>query len=72
MNLTKETLGLFRLLAIDPVFHCTVWEDNESCITVAKSPNVNPRTNHISIKYHHSLHFSSDGTVIMKSIIATD
>ena len=35
----KETAGLFGLLTRDPVFRCTVWEDNESCITVAKSPN---------------------------------
>ena len=50
LGLMKETSGLFGLLTRDPVFRCTVWEDNETCITVAKSPNFTPRTKHIAIK----------------------
>ena len=53
MSLMKETAGLFELLTIDPLFGCTVWEDNERFITVAKSPKFTPRTKHIAIKYHH-------------------
>ena len=68
LGLMKETAGLFGLLTRDPVFRCTVWEDNESCITVAKSPKFTPRTKHISIKYHHFRRFVSDGTIIIKSI----
>ena len=68
LDLMKETAGLFGLLTRDPVFHCTVWEDNESCITVAKSPKFTPRTKHIAIKYHHFRIFVSDGTIIIKSI----
>ena len=30
LGLMKETAGLFGLLTRDPVFRCTVWEDNES------------------------------------------
>ena len=40
MSLMKETAGLFGLLTRDPVFRFTVWEDNESCITVANSPSL--------------------------------
>ena len=50
----------------------TVWEDNESCITVAKSPKFNPWTKHIAIKYHHFRLFVSDGTIIIKSIDTTE
>ena len=64
----KETTILFGLLTGDPVLRCTVWEDNESCITVAKIPKFTPRTKHIAIKYHHFRRFVSDGTIIIKSI----
>ena len=53
MSLMKETSGLFGLLTRDSVFSCTAWEDNESCITFAKSPTCTPMTTHISIKHHH-------------------
>ena len=68
LGLMKETAGLFGLLTRYPVFRCTVWEDNERCITVAKSPKFTPRTKHIAIKYHHFRQFVSDGTIIIKSI----
>ena len=68
LGLMKETAGLFGLLTRDPVFRCTVQEDNESGITVAKSPKFTPRTKHIAIKYHHFRRFVSDGTIIIKSI----
>ena len=68
LGIMKETAGLFGLLTRDPVFRCTVWEDNESCITVAKSPMLTPQTKHIAIKYHHFRCFVSDRTIIIKSI----
>ena len=68
LGLMKETAGLFGLLTRDSVFRCTVWEDNESCITVAKIPNFTPQTKHIAIKYHHFRGFVSDGTILIKSI----
>ena len=68
----KETAGLFGLLTRDPVFCCTVWEDNEICITVAKILEFTPSTNHIAIKYHHFRRFVSDGTIIMNSIDTTE
>ena len=68
MNLMKEIADTFGLLTRKPVFRCTVWEDNESCITVAKSPKFTPRTKHIAIKYHHFRKFVADETLIIKSI----
>jgi len=68
LNLMKEIADIFGLLTRKPVFRCTVWEDNESCITVAKSPKFTPRTKHIAIKYHHFRRFVSDETLIVKSI----
>ena len=31
---------------------CSIFEDNNSCIELAKCPKVRPRTKHIAIKYH--------------------
>ena len=66
--LMKETAGLFGLLTRYIVFLCTVWEENEICITVTKRPKFTPWKNHIAIKYHHFRLFVSDGTIIIKSI----
>ena len=32
---------------------CTVFEDNNSCIGLAKFPRLRPRTKHVGIKHHH-------------------
>ena len=72
IGLVKETAGLFGLLTRDPVFRCNVWEDNESCITVANSPKFTPWKKLIAIKYHHFRRFVIDGTIIIKSIDTTE
>ena len=68
LGIMKETAGLFGLLTRDPVFRCTVWEDNEICITVAKSRKFTPWKKHIATKYHNFRRFFSAGTIIIKSI----
>jgi hypothetical protein len=52
----------------DPKFFCKVWEDNQSCIKVAKNPKFTPRTKHIALKYHHFRHFVSNGTIAIEYI----
>jgi len=37
----------------EPKTTCKVYEDNESCIEMAKNRQFSPRTKHITIKYHH-------------------
>jgi hypothetical protein len=32
---------------------CTVFEDNNRALELAKAPKMHPRTKHIAIKYHH-------------------
>ena len=71
MSHMKETTVLFGLLKRYSVLFCTIWEYNESCITVAKSPKFTPRENHTAIKYHHFRRFVSYGTIIMNSIDTT-
>ena len=68
LNLMKEISVNFGLPNKKPVFSCKVWEDNESCIKVAKSPKFTPRTKHIAIKYHHFRCFVDDNTIDIHSV----
>ena len=44
---------MFRIYTPKTKVQFTVFEDNTSCITVSKTPNMTPRTKHIALKYHH-------------------
>ena len=68
LGLMEEIAGVFGLLTRKPVFKCTMWKGNDSCIVVAKSPKFTPRTKHIAIKYHHFRSYVSDGTIIINPI----
>ncbi len=53
LQLIEEIGDIFTLLKPSVNVHCKVFEDNNSCIAIAKAPRMNPRTKHIGIKYHH-------------------
>ena len=53
MQIIEEIDKIFPLLKMKPKVHCKVYEDNESCIAMAKNRKFSPRTKHIAIKYHH-------------------
>ena len=44
-----ENMGFDKF---DSSLKCTVFEDNNGCIELAKSPKMRPRTKHIALKYH--------------------
>ena len=50
----EEIDKIFPIIEIKPKVHCNVYEDNKSCVTMAKNWKFSPRTKHIAIKYHHS------------------
>ena len=52
----------------NPNFFCTVWEDKQSIIKVAKIPKLTPRTKHIALKYHHFRQFISNWTLNINPI----
>ena len=56
MNLMVELNVIFPMKMSKPGF-CLVHEDNQSCIAMANSKKMTPRTKHIAIKYHHFKHF---------------
>ena len=53
MQLLEEVHKIFEIKRLKPKIHCKVFEDNESCISMAKRRKFSPRTKHIGIKYHH-------------------
>jgi hypothetical protein len=68
MNLLKEIDKAFKIGIEVPKIHCKVWEDNESCISIAKNQKFSPRTKHIAIKWHHFRQHVKDGTISIHSI----
>ena len=68
MNLMQEINEVLPLPDGAPKFFCKCWEDNRSCIKVAKSPKFMPYTKRIALKYHHFRRFVSDGTVTIHPI----
>ena len=68
LNLMKEMQEFLPMSKDYPNFFCTVWEDNRSCIKVAVIPKFNPRTKHITLKYHHFRQFVSNGMVKINPI----
>ncbi len=72
MNLMMEVGDIFTLHNPKPVFHCKVFEDNNSCIRVAESPKFTPRTKHIAIKYHHFRSYVADKTIAILPINTKD
>ena len=61
MEFLEEVSQVFKLHLPTPKVYCKMFEDNESCIALAKSQKFSPRTKHIAIKYHHFRHHADNG-----------
>ena len=53
MGLLSEIQKYFHVVDNLPEIKCSLFEDNESCIALAKDPRMNPRTKYIALKYHN-------------------
>ena len=53
MSLMKEVYFIFDIHIPNPEVFGKIFEDNQSCIAVAESNTILPRTKHIAIKYQH-------------------
>ena len=63
VNLLKEISEVFPLNLKEPKFHCKLFEDNNSCISLATAQKSSLRTKHVALKYHHSRQFVKDKTL---------
>ena len=69
MELLSEMKDQLRIDELPtPKVHCTVFEDNEGAIELAKSPKMRPRTKYLNVKYHHFRDLVSRGVITICSI----
>ena len=59
---------IFKLNLPKPKIFCKVYEDNESCISMATKGRFTPRTKHIALKYHHFRKYVDNGYMELYSI----
>ena len=71
IQLLTEINCIFPIYCPTPKIKCKIFEDNESCIALAKSQKFSPRTRHIAIKYHHFRHYVDKKIVDILSIDTT-
>ena len=53
MTFLEEIAKIVDININTPRINCKVYEDNNACISMAKSNEFSPRTKHIALKYHH-------------------
>ena len=53
IELIKEVNMVLQIEGQTPAVHCSVFEDNNGALELAKCPKMRPRTKHIALKYHH-------------------
>ena len=53
MTIIEELSEILQIKNEKPKIYCTVFEDNNGALELAKTPRLRPRTKHISLKYHH-------------------
>lgn len=76
----KPIMGLIRELKsmgysigdTTPTVVCTLFEDNNGALTLAKAPAMQPRTKHINVKYHHFRLQVANGTLLIQSTPSAD
>jgi hypothetical protein len=72
MNLLEEFRKIVPVTNVPPEIKCKVFEDNTSCIKVAKAPNMTPRTKHIALKYHFFRSHVASGKINIVPISTTE
>ena len=72
MGLLKEIKTYFDLNNNITEIKCTVFEDNNSCIALARAPRINPRTKYIALKYHHFRHYVSSKLITIEYLASEE
>jgi hypothetical protein len=69
----KEVNVYFKIEDLpSPKVYCRVFEDNESCISIATNNRFSPRTKYIALKYHHFRGHVKDGTIKIQHVSTED
>jgi len=68
MALIGELAVVLPIIIEQAKVHCTIFEDNNSCIELVKCPRMRPRTKHIALKYHHFRSKVQEGLITVKRV----
>ena len=68
IGILEELEPFFGNVLKSPNIKCTVFEDNQSCIALAKAPRMNPRIKYIGLKYHRFREHIKSGKVDIEYI----
>ena len=72
MNIVDEINSIYQLESDKAQVLCTLFEDNNGAIELAKAPKYRPRTKHIALKYHHFREHVKNGLVEILPIDTAD
>ena len=72
MNIMDEINDIYGIVESKPEIKCTLFEDNNGAIELAKTHKYRPRTKHIALKYHHFREHVKNGLVEILAIDTHD
>jgi hypothetical protein len=64
----QEMDTIYDQLTTTPIVSCTLFEDNNGALELARTPRYRPRTKHIAIKYHHFREHVKSGRIKILAI----
>ena len=68
LEMIHELRSIYLLSEDKPIIKCTLFEDNNGALALAKEPKYRPRTKHIALKYHHFREYVKRGLVNIEPI----
>ena len=72
VSLIEELTSIMTLEYKEPILKCTIFEDNNGALELARAPIMRPRTKHIALKYHHFRSFVKFKYVRIEPIDTTE
>lgn len=72
IGLLSEIAPMFGVVQAPPNMKCTLFEDNDGCLQLARAPRMNPRTKYIGLKYHHFRSYVQNKLVQIEPIDTTE
>ena len=72
MHFLREVSAVMDIPECNKSMKCTVFEDNNGALEMAKTPKMRPRTKHIAIKHHHFRTYIQNGNVKIEKVDTTE
>ena len=72
MHFLTEIGAVMDIPSCDGIIKCTVFEDNNGSIELAKAPNMRPRTKHAASNHHHFRSHAQEGEIFIEKVDALE